>query len=294
MNIKAMLAAASLAALTASPGFADDKPLFVYVSPGPIGVDDVSETRQGRHGAGRQGARRRPPRPTRAPIRRPQRQNLEAAAKAGAKIVVAIGFEFDDMLPEVATAYPKVKFLQIDSLPVQEHEAEHLLLGVPRIRGELSDRRRGRADHQDRQGRRDQRARYSLPASLHRRLHRGRQACHAATSRFRRRSGSAAPIRSRIPRAEQERAAAMLADGADRILAAGAGSNGGIFKAMQDSPGAFAFGVDVNQCPQAPGFVMDNVEKKTDVAVELAIKGIVGGERSRRSPRSGSRKAAWR
>jgi basic membrane protein A len=36
-------------------------------------------------------------------------------------------------------------------------------------------------------------------------------------------------------------------------------------------------GVDVNQCPQAPGAVMDNVEKKTDVAVELAVRGIMGG-----------------
>ena len=84
------------------------------------------------------------------------------------------------------------------------------------------------------------------------------------------------------PARGQERAAAMLADGADRILAAGAGSNGGIFKAFQDAPGAAAFGVDVNQCPQAPGVVMDNVEKKTDVAVELAVKGIVA--RRRRQP----------
>ena len=41
------------------------------------------------------------------------------------------------------------------------------------------DRRRGGADHQDRQGRRDRRARYPLPAPLHRRLHRGRQARQA-------------------------------------------------------------------------------------------------------------------
>ena len=54
----------------------------------------------------------------------------------------------------------------------------------------------------------------------------------------------------------------MVADNVDRVLAAGAGSNGGIFKAMEDLPGATAFGVDVNQCPQAPGLVMDNVEKK--------------------------------
>ena len=35
--------------------------------------------------------------------------------------------------------------------------------------------------------------------------------------------------------------------------------------------------MDVNQCPQAPGVVMDNVEKKTDVAVELAVRGIMAG-----------------
>ena len=69
----------------------------------------------------------------------------------------------------------------------------------------------------------------------------------------------------------------MVADNADRVLAAGAGSNGGIFKAMEDLEGAAAFGVDVNQCPQAPGMIMDNIEKETDVAVELAVKGIMAG-----------------
>ena len=33
------------------------------------------------------------------------------------KIVVAIGFEFNDMLPDVAKAYPDVKFLVVDSCP---------------------------------------------------------------------------------------------------------------------------------------------------------------------------------
>ena len=68
----------------------------------------------------------------------------------------------------------------------------------------------------------------------------------------------------------------MLADGADRILAAGAGSNGGIFKAFQDAPGAQRVRRRRQSMPAGAGVVMDNVEKKTDVAVELAIKGIVG------------------
>ena len=53
----------------------------------------------------------------------------------------------------------------------------------------------------------------------------------------------------------------LLALNTVRVLAAAAGSYAGIFKAIGDQPGAAAFGVDVNQCPQAPGLVMDNVEK---------------------------------
>jgi basic membrane protein A len=79
------------------------------------------------------------------------------------------------------------------------------------------------------------------------------------------------------PARGQQRAAAMVAENTDRVLAAAAGSNGGIFEAMSDLEGALAFGVDVNQCVQAPGLVMDNIEKKTDVAVELAVKGIMDG-----------------
>ena len=33
------------------------------------------------------------------------------------KVVIAVGFEFNDMLPEVASSYPNVQFLQVDSCP---------------------------------------------------------------------------------------------------------------------------------------------------------------------------------
>ena len=95
---------------------ADDKPLFVYVSPNPIGVNDFLKlgkigTERVAKALGGDAKTYESTDPT------TQRQNLEAAAKDGAKIVVAIGFEFNDMLPEVATAYPNMKFLQIDSCP---------------------------------------------------------------------------------------------------------------------------------------------------------------------------------
>ena len=184
---------------------------------------------------------------------------------------MAIGFEFNDMLPDVATAYPSVKFLQIDSCPFnklkpniycsvfREYEANYLAGAEAALTSKTG--KVGAIGALD------------IPF------------LHRYTDGF---IDGAKHVKPDIkvsptlwvggnnpfsdPARGQERAAAMLADGADRILAAGAGSNGGIFKAFQDVPGAAAFGVDVNQCPQAPGVVMDNVEKKTDVAVELAVK----------------------
>src|SRR5271154_6497462 len=117
MRIATTLAAASVVALTSAASFADDaKPLFVYVSPNPIGVNDFLKlgkigTERVAQELGGLAKTYESSDPT------TQRQNLEAAAKAGAKVVVAIGFEFNDMLPDVATAYPNVKFLQVDSCP---------------------------------------------------------------------------------------------------------------------------------------------------------------------------------
>ena len=79
------------------------------------------------------------------------------------------------------------------------------------------------------------------------------------------------PVRS------QQQAVSLISDGADRVLAATSGGNGGIFKAAEATPGTQAFGVDVNHRPLAPGVVMDNIEKKVDVALVQAVKGILAG-----------------
>jgi basic membrane protein A and related proteins len=104
------------AALFASASLADEKPLFVYVSPNPIGVNDFFKL--GKIGTERVVAALGGVAKTyESSDPTTQRQNLEAAAKAGAKVVIVIGFEFNDMLPEVASAYPNVQFLQVDSCP---------------------------------------------------------------------------------------------------------------------------------------------------------------------------------
>ena len=275
MRIAATLAAASVLAVTVGASRADDKPLFVYVSPGPIGVDEFLKlgkigTERVAKDLGADAKTYESTDPT------TERQNLEAAAKAGAKIVVAIGFEFNDMLPEIATAYPNVKFLQIDSCPFANMKS-NIYCSVFR-EYEASFLTGAEAALTSNTGKVGAISALDIPF-----LHRYTDGFIAGAKHVKPDIkisptlwvGGNNPFQD--PARGEERAAAMLADGADRILAAGAGSNGGIFKAFQDAPDAYAFGVDVNQCPQAPGVVMDNVEKKTDVAVELAIKGISAG-----------------
>ena len=183
MKPAAALACLSIATIYSAAGFAAEKPLFVYVSPNPLGVNDFLKlgkigTERAAQALGGEAKTYESTDPT------TRRQNLEAAAKAGARIVIAIGFEFNDMLPEMATAYPKVEFLQIDSCPFdklkpnihcsvfREYEASYLAGAEAGL------------DDEDRQGRRDQRARYPLPAPLHRRLHRGGQARQARRQDF--------------------------------------------------------------------------------------------------------------
>jgi basic membrane protein A and related proteins len=269
------LAGLAVAGFFASAALADDKPLFIYVSPNPIGVNDFLKlgkigTERVAKALGADAKTYESSDPT------TQRQNLEAAAKAGAKVVIAIGFEFNDMLPEVATAYPNVKFLQIDNCPFDKMKP-NIFCSVFR-EYEASFLTGAEAALTSKVGKVGAISALDIPF-----LHRYTDGFIEGAKHVKPDIkisptlwvGGNNPFSD--PARGQERAAAMLADGADRILAAGAGSNGGIFKALQDAPGANAFGVDANQCPQAPGMVMDNVLKKTDVAVELAVKGIMAG-----------------
>ena len=276
MKPASRLAVLLIAWFFSSASRADDaKPLFIYVSPNAVGVNNFLKL--GKVGTERVakelGGEAKTYESTDPTTRR---QNLEAAAKAGAKVVIAIGFEFNDMLPDVAIAYPNVKFLQIDSCPFASMKP-NIFCSVFR-EYEASFLTGAEAALTTKTGKVGAISALDIPF-----LHRYTDAFIAGARHVNPDIkisptlwvGGNSPFSD--PARGQERAAAMLAEGADRILAAGAASNGGIFKALQDAPGANAFGVDVNQCPQAPGAVMDNVEKKTDVAVELAVKGIVAG-----------------
>jgi basic membrane protein A len=260
--------------LALAGGAAQAKPLIVYVSPNPIGVNDFLKL--GRIGTERVakslGADAKVFESTDPTT---QRQNIEAAAREGAKVVVTVGFEFNDLVPDVAAAHPDVKFLMVDSCAKTLHP--NIYCATFR-EYEPSFLAGAEAALTSKSGKVGTVGALDIPF-----LHRFTDAFAEGAKHARPDIkisptlwvGGSNPFSD--PARGQQRAAAMLADGADRVFAAASGSNGGIFKAMRESSGGLAFGVDVNQCPQAPGAVMDNVEKLTDKVVEQAVTGIFRG-----------------
>lgn len=269
-SVAAVVAAA--AAFTA-PAKAADPKLVVFVSPNPIGVNDflkLAKAGTDKAAAALGGTAKAYESTDPTTIR----QNLEAAAKE-AGIVVAVGFEFNDVLPEVAKANPETKFLLVDSCPqalqpnifcsvFREYEATFLAgaeAGLTTKTGKVGAI--GALDipflH-----------RYTDPF-LAGAKHVKPDVVTAETLWI----GGNNPFSD--PARGQQRASVLVSDDVDRVMAAGAGSNGGIFKGLADLDGAAAFGVDVNQCKQAPGAVVDNVEKRTDVVIEKGVAGIAAG-----------------
>lgn len=202
-----------------------------------------------------------------------QQQNVQAAVDAKPDVIVLVGFEFADLVAQQAEKNPGQQFLIIDACTTKtfknvscavfrEHEGVYLM------------RRRGGPAEQVRQGRRGRRARhpqfrrYSDPFAA------GAKKVAAKTQASTRFVGGQSPFDDSARAKEQ--ANTLLAKGYDQIMAAAAAGNYGVFEAAK-AKGAFAYGVDVNQCASAPGTVVDNVIKRTDIAVEKGIESVLGG-----------------
>ncbi len=210
-----------------------------------------------------------------------RRQNVEAAAREGASVVVVLGFEFADIIPDIAPRYRNTKFLIVDTCVdkpapnvycvVFRAQEAAFLAGVEAALTSASNKvgAIGALDlpliHEFTdgfaQGARAARASVGVSNTVF----------VGGDSPF------ADPVRA------QQQALTVLASGADRIMSAAAGGNGGVFKAVKDRPGTLAIGVDVNQCPQAPGAVLDNVEKRVDVAIVRTVTGILRGKQAQTS-----------
>lgn len=243
---------------------------FVYVSPDPLGVNEFLimgqtglEQAAAQYGAETQVLESEDP-TTRA-------ENVRAAVNEGANLVIVLGFEFNDIIPQVAAENPDVEFLIVDQCienppanvhcaVFREYEAAFL---VGAAAASLSE-----SGHVGTIGALDipflhrytdgfaEGARYINPD------------IEVSTLWVGGDNPFADPARSK------EQALAMAAGGADHIFAATAGGNFGIFEAAQEQD-IFAYGVDVNQCPDAPGHVVENLIKRVDNAIVEAVDAIM-------------------
>lgn len=203
-----------------------------------------------------------------------QQQNVQAAVDAKPDVIVLVGFEFADLVAQQAEKNPKQQFLIIDACTTKayknvscavfrEHEGVYLAgaeAGLLSKSGKV-----GAVDVLDT----PQFRRYSDPFAA------GAKEVAPKTSTSTRFVGGQSPFDDSARAKEQ--ADSLLSKGYDQIMAAAAAGNYGVFEAAK-AKGAYAYGVDVNQCTSAPGTVVDNVIKRTDVAVEKGVESVLGGK----------------
>jgi basic membrane protein A len=79
------------------------------------------------------------------------------------------------------------------------------------------------------------------------------------------------------PATAKELALTLANQDADVINGAAAAGNPGVFEAAEEM-GFLTTGVDINECPKAPGHVIDNTVKRIDIGVYSSIEKFLAGE----------------
>lgn len=273
----AMLAALALV-VTACGGAGDqggdaEGPSFIYITPNPIGINKFLELGQigTQRAAERLGGTWKTFESTDQTTRR---ANIEAAVEEAPDIIVLTSFQFVELGDEFSRANPDQAFILIDACPEEpapnlycgvfrEHEGAYLL-GVMAAR--LTETKKiGSVVATD------------IPF-----LHRWSDSFALAAQTI---DPEITDTQLFIegdnpfsdPARAKEQALALAAQGVDQVFAVGAGSNAGIFEAATER-GFMTYGVDVNQCPDAPGHVVDNNLKLVDNAVDQLIDLVLAGE----------------
>lgn len=247
-------------------------PSFIYVTPNPIGVNKFLELGQvgTQRAADKLGGTWKTFESTDDSSRR---ANIEAAVDEAPDVIVLTTFTLVELADEFSKANPDQEFILIDTCPEEpapnlhcgvfrEHEGAYLL-GI--MAGSLTEAKQvgsvGALDipflH-----------RYTDSFAL------GAQSIDPSITDTQVWIGGDNPFSD--PARAKEQALAVAAQGADHIFAVGAGSNGGIFEAAAEA-GFFTYGVDVNQCPDSPGHIVDSNMKLVDVLVEQLIDQILAG-----------------
>lgn len=245
-------------------------PSFIYITPGPIGVNKFLEL--GKVGTDRAAESLGGTSKTfESTDLNSRTTNLEAAIDEKPDVIVLTTFEFTDLSKQYAEANPEQQFILIDACPdgapanlhcgvFREHEGAYLL-GL--MAGELTET-----------GKIGSVVALDIPF-----LHRwsdsfalAAQTVDPAITDSQVFVGGDNPFSD--PARAKEQALALAAQGLDQIFAVTAGGNGGVFEAAQEQ-GFLSYGVDVNQCPDAPGFIVDSNLKLVDNVVESLIKDIM-------------------
>jgi basic membrane protein A and related proteins len=201
-------------------------------------------------------------------------QQMDAAVADAPDVLAVVGFEFADSVAAAAAANPEQQFLFVDACTTEEFDnvtcavfREHegvYLAGVEA--GLLSQSGQvGAVVALDT----PQIRRFSDPFGA------GAQSVRPDIAFTPLYVGGNNPFND--PARAKEQALSLVARGVDYMMAAAAAGNLGVFDAAKE--GRFqAFGVDVNQCDQAPGHVVDNVIKRVDTVTADAIAKILGGQ----------------
>jgi basic membrane protein A len=256
----------------AAPAFAAEK--VILVSPLQFGVDVyLKMTRIGTvAGASQAGASVKVFESSDPETRS---ENIRAALSYGATIIVAPGPEFIDIVPDFAEDYPKVNFLMIEDCPVKLAPNVYCIQLRTYEAGFLAGVEAGLTSKSGQVG--------TIAPIDYPEAHRFIDP-YAAGAKYARADIAIHPtlwIGGDNPWSDplraQSQAAAMLGDGADRILATVAAGNGGIFKLVANTPGAQATGLDINECPRAPGHILDSAVRHIDQVISRAIVGIAAG-----------------
>jgi basic membrane protein A and related proteins len=249
-------------------------PTFVLVTPNPVGVNDflkLAVTGVERAADEHDGSQRVYESTDPASIQ----QNMAAAVRDEPDVIIAVGFNFADVIAEQAEQHPDQQFLFVDSCTEKEfpnvtcavfREYEGVFLAGAEA-GLLSESGRvGAVVALDT----PQFRRYSVPFGL------GAEETRAGATLSPLFIGGANPFND--PGRAKELTATLAGQGVDYVMgAASASGNLGVFEAAKEH-GIFAFGVDANQCPASPGQVVDNVIKRTDVVIGDGVDAILDGD----------------
>lgn len=251
-----------------------EEPSYVLVTPSRIGVNKFLGL--GKTGiekaATAQGAKARIFEGTDPSTRR---QNVQAGIDMGAPIVAVIGFEFGDIIADLAPENPETNFVIIDTCIPEAPENVYCAVFREQEIAYLAGAEAALTSSSKTVG-----VIGALDIPF----------LHRYTDSFELGAKAARPDVNVLPTAwiggdnpfqdpvrAQTQAALQLANGADRIYAVAAGSNGGVFKAVAEKPGAMAIGLDVNQCGDAPGAILDSTLKRVDVILPSTIDAILKG-----------------